>query len=546
MKLLSKAFIFSSRITQVLGILVSVKYGICDRFMCEILSSIRDINLSPDTSRHFWLTIKTQLCSLLRKTIWKGHMTYQISQSAITDVITLRYFSSNSALSLIHDKLSKYFNKIEGENTANSEDNDHISRNTCSCLNNLPFHELLSTQASIFLKSKLFSFKWMCAVLSDVGVHQLLSVLEMGASTNRERKDFIILLKVIASSANALHINHKEFVSQMCSRIRYTAHPKNSPNIRKLLESCRNSAYPILLVSDNCICNTNWSQTEECSPPSLLTHLTHLCKVKNNPKHIISLAKQHGQIIVWNIEFREKVRVLGGIKLPQEIKMLDSVRAVALCERELMVFNLDTGQHQTTIKGLLNLQLPLFEIQNEDNVVSLSRNRMCLYLMDACSGNSVVTFKVGEDRFISSLHVSGNGKVLVCSEDVDKTHPILVWDLEYRQLVHDIRIPEQEFLTDIAVVTTDAHYILCIARVSRLDAYPRTTHCETGRKVVVPSRKMFMKHSGNYSRLLSSFQGLVQPLFCTNSYQDVSVNEIRAKCLLSSLAKGFRMGSTFC
>ncbi|KAL5021324.1 hypothetical protein ScPMuIL_000479 [Solemya velum] len=456
------------RILHVLGILISVKYGICDRFMCEILSSIIGVQMRFDSSKLFWCTVKTQLSFLLGKSIWKGHMIYRLSHPAVTSVITKRYFSSETSLSPIHDKILAFFHKIEEENTTNSEDNNPASGYICCCLNNLPFHELLSSQSSLFLKSKLFNFKWICAVLSDVGVYHLLSVLEMVSLTNPERKDFGILFKVIASSANALHINHKEFVSQMCSRIRYTAHPKNNPNFRKLLESSRNSQYPMLLVSDNCTFNTNWSQTEENAPPTLVDHLTYLCKVKNNPKHIISLSKYQGRIIVWNMECREKVRVLEGVKLPLQIKMLDSLRAVALCDRELLVYNLDTGKHQTTIKGLLNIQLPLYEVQNEYNIVSLSRNRMCLYLMDASSGNSVASFKVGEDRFISSLYVSGNGKVLVCSEDVDKTHPILVWNLEDRQLIHDLRVPEQKFLTDLASVTEDAHYIVCIAREPNL------------------------------------------------------------------------------
>lgn len=74
--------------------------------------------------------------------------------------------------------------------------------------------------------------------------------------------------------------------------------------------------------------------------------------------------------------------------------------------------------------------------------------------------------QVGEDRFLNSLMVSENGKICVCGDETQKPSALLVWDLELRKLMYDLRIPHHEFITRHAAITKEGHYVSCVCRVS--------------------------------------------------------------------------------
>lgn len=55
-------------------------------------------------------------------------------------------------------------------------------------------------------------------------------------------------------------------------------------------------------------------------------------------------------------------------------------------------------------------KMPYFGLHDSNHLVALSRNRMYVNLMNLESGDLVTTFKAGEDRFLNSLLVSGDGR----------------------------------------------------------------------------------------------------------------------------------------
>lgn len=66
---------------------------------------------------------------------------------------------------------------------------------------------------------------------------------------------------------------------------------------------------------------------------------------------------------------------------------------------------------QVTLKGVMNQKMPYFAYCNDaQHLVCLSRNRMYVNLMNLESGDCITTFKAGEDRFLNSLLVSGDGR----------------------------------------------------------------------------------------------------------------------------------------
>lgn len=78
---------------------------------------------------------------------------------------------------------------------------------------------------------------------------------------------------------------------------------------------------------------------------------------------------------------------------------------------------------------------------------------------------------MGEDRFLNSLLVSGNGNTCVCGDETQKPFPLLVWDLNARKLQYDLRLQHHNFLTNLSAISHDAHYVVSIAEeISSSDA----------------------------------------------------------------------------
>jgi len=153
-----------------------------------------------------------------------------------------------------------------------------------------------------------------------------------------------------------------------------------------------------------------------------------------------------------------------GVTQPRDVKMVDDHRALVLCNRELKLYDLDACAFEMKLKGVMNQKMPFYDLHDPQHVVSLSRNRMYVNMTNLTTGDCVATFKVGEDRFLNSLLVSANGKMCVCGDEVQKPFPLLVWDMTSRKLVYDLRIPHHEFITRLATITHDGHYVASVCK----------------------------------------------------------------------------------
>lgn len=74
------------------------------------------------------------------------------------------------------------------------------------------------------------------------------------------------------------------------------------------------------------------------------------------------------------------------------------------------MYNLESGIFVTKLKGVMNQKMPYYGLHDQQHLVALSRNRMYVNLMNIENGDCVTTFKAGEDRFLNSLLVSGDGR----------------------------------------------------------------------------------------------------------------------------------------
>lgn len=58
----------------------------------------------------------------------------------------------------------------------------------------------------------------------------------------------------------------------------------------------------------------------------------------------------------------------------------------------------------------MNQNMPYFGLHSSTKLVALARSRMHVNLIDIETGTIEAYFKAGEDRFLNSLLVSGNGR----------------------------------------------------------------------------------------------------------------------------------------
>ncbi|XP_063698344.1 uncharacterized protein LOC134829264 isoform X2 [Culicoides brevitarsis] len=166
--------------------------------------------------------------------------------------------------------------------------------------------------------------------------------------------------------------------------------------------------------------------------------------------YVVMLSKTDQQLCVWDVERCKKVRVLKNVPQPQSISLVGEYCVAVLCNREIKLIDLDNGKHVLTLKGVMNQKMPYFAVHDPEHIVCLSRNRMYVNLMNLKSGDCITTFKAGEDRFLNSLLVSGDGRILVCGDETSKPFPLLVWNLTQRKLLYDLRIPHHDFVTALS------------------------------------------------------------------------------------------------
>ena len=104
------------------------------------------------------------------------------------------------------------------------------------------------------------------------------------------------------------------------------------------------------------------------------------------------------------------MRTLKNVPQPTALCPVGDYGVAVLCGREIKVLDLDEGCFKVTLKGVMNQKMPYFGLHDAQHLVCLSRNRMYVNLMNLESGDCVTTFKAGEDRFLNSLLVSGDGR----------------------------------------------------------------------------------------------------------------------------------------
>lgn len=200
------------------------------------------------------------------------------------------------------------------------------------------------------------------------------------------------------------------------------------------------------------------------APSACYTPSQRIFTIRDNHRHMIVIYPDKDMLFVWDIYEEKPVRTINNLDSPRDLKMIDQKRAVILCNRELRVYDLDSGVMLTKLKGVMNQKMPFFEVFGENYVVALARNRMYVNMLNLNTGELETTFKVGEDRFLNSLLVSANGGICVCGDETQKPFPLLVWNLRERRLLYDLRLEGHEFLTRMSAISDNGHFVVSVCR----------------------------------------------------------------------------------
>jgi WD40 repeat protein len=202
---------------------------------------------------------------------------------------------------------------------------------------------------------------------------------------------------------------------------------------------------------------SSMSAYQQSSKPGIFT-------IKDNHRHVVAIYPDKNRLAVWDTFEEKAVRVINDIDHPRDLRMIDHKRAVVLCNRELRVYDLNSGSLLTKLKGVMNQKMPYFEIFGQDYVIALARNRMYVNMLNINTGELETTFKVGEDRFLNSLLVSAEGGICVCGDETQKPFPLLVWNLNERRLLYDLRLDRHEFITRMSAISDDGHFVVSVCK----------------------------------------------------------------------------------
>ncbi|XP_055836615.1 uncharacterized protein LOC129905216 isoform X2 [Episyrphus balteatus] len=182
---------------------------------------------------------------------------------------------------------------------------------------------------------------------------------------------------------------------------------------------------------------------------------------------VAAISTDCDEICVWDVHSSKIIRVLKSVPKPRLLCSIRNFEVAVLCNREIKVIDLDEGKYKATLKGVMNQKMPYFGLHDEDHLVCLSRNRMYVNLMNLKTGDCATSFKAGEDRFLNSLIVSGNGRILVCGDESQKPFSLLVWHLSQRRLLYDLRIPHHDLFTALSAITYEGLYVCVVAKEIR-------------------------------------------------------------------------------
>ncbi|KAL0276683.1 UNVERIFIED_CONTAM: hypothetical protein PYX00_004199 [Menopon gallinae] len=451
------AMLGADRVRIALSLIAVSKYGLRDSELLEMLS--QESEFHSETTYLKWapaclfLSRITKYLSPFLSWVSDGNnLALKVSNQSFNDIVIQRYVQRNPKYNQI---IQQYF---KGSlHTDNKSVNKYHKGCKKRAMIEAPYQAIMLKQE--ITDDYLLNHKWLFEKICACGVFQILDDLFSVKNNSSRLKDLEMLQKILERNHISLNYDGRQMYSKFYEELKNVQSPSSfwtrfqeetgHPPVNTLLPIMKESPR----VGDS-LEKTNIDKH----------NINLIVRLNENPNFVVSVSTEKEEIAVWDLYSCEKVRTIQGVTHPISLQLIDDYRAVVLCRRELRIYNLDDGVLLTKLKGVMNQKMAYFGLHDKNHLVALSRNRMYVNLMHLETGDCVATFKAGEDRFLNSLLVSGDGRILVCGDETQKPFPLLVWNLSSRKLLYDLRIPHHEFLTNLSAITHEGHYVCCVAK----------------------------------------------------------------------------------
>ncbi|RZF39182.1 hypothetical protein LSTR_LSTR014668 [Laodelphax striatellus] len=465
----------TEQVAIAMALLVASKFGLSDSEMLDVLAH--------DTAFHststylkwapaclFWARFVKRMWPFLTWLPAGGTCVIQWRDAAIRHIVRKKY---SNRMSWAHSILADYF---KGELCKRGEDRldarffDQTNsvgngRYNCRRLEELPYHCCKQNDKN-YVRDYVFNHIWIYDKLCGTSVYQVLEDIRMAPNDCAISHDISWLRTFLEINSTGLGVDGRQFFTLL-----------GAPDLYRSSYSQLCVAWSQLAIDPPVTCLTILPQTRERalstssrdsqeSNMELLskTYFDNIYRLPKSCDYVITTSGDREEICVWDAVKCTRVRTLRKVTQPLSLVMIDDYQCVVLCKRELRTYDLNAGHLISKLKGVMNQKMPYYGLNDPSHLVALSRNRMYVNLMNLDTGDLVTTFKAGEDRFLNSLLVSGDGRILVCGDETQKPFPLLVWDLTSRKLLYDLRISHHDFMTELAAITFEGHFVCCVAR----------------------------------------------------------------------------------
>ncbi|XP_030753342.1 NACHT and WD repeat domain-containing protein 2 [Sitophilus oryzae] len=460
-----ESIVGSPQVQRALALIFSSKHGVTDSEMLDLLAL--DDNFRSATTYVTWAPaclawprLVKHLAPFLMWSLTGGVLGVQWKDDLLRKAVANRYASfSKWAHQALFDYYDGKWYKYPPANLQARLVNQDTNLGKCynrRKLDELPFHHH-HLGRNLETSPYLNDISWIYDKLCGSSVFQLLEDISLiGTKLNPSVAQLRYFLEHHASSLN---YDGRQFYSQLFGFAK--KRPLTDGVLKEAFAKCFEPPVTSLIPLNVEAMDLHLDETKEVQRKPVFDLLV---RIPNSNRFIVTVSTEQERICVWDIVDCKPIRTLNGIPHPINLIPIDEFKCIVLCRRELRIYNLDSGTFVTKLKGVMNQKMPFYGLHDDRHLVALSRNRMYINLMNLESGDLVTTFKAGEDRFLNSLLVSGDGRVLVCGDETQKPFPLLVWNLKSKKLLYDLRIPHHDFVTALSAITFEGNYVCCVCR----------------------------------------------------------------------------------
>jgi hypothetical protein len=406
---------------RVCALIVLSRSGLADYELLAVINGSRvgnqDASLDKSTTSPVTLNaIKNDLQPFIVETHSSGVCCLSLQHRHLFhDVLSQKY---SELLTEMKTPLLAYFSDILATMNHSKKIAATILPEHSRCLTELPYQFFTSSQYDRLLNDCVINNKWLSRKLAVFSLQETLFDLDLAiklssshssrAGNNAGLVQLRDILMSMSSQASqgwetlTSYFNSKNMASRFSDDFIYASllvdDEERSDGVApvpflKYITPSPGEPGDSAILSDNNI-ELNHQPSSESTLPSTNHYVTGIFRIKNDNDHVITVAVDAGEMIVWNVHTCSRVRTFRGLNAPRDVKMCSDVRAVVLCQRELHVIDLDSGAHVSTLKGVLNIFTPFYGMQGPEHTVALARNRMYLNVISNASGDVIASFKV--------------------------------------------------------------------------------------------------------------------------------------------------------